>query len=96
MAWMNKSFLDLPKDSGGNKVVLRNIDGIWNSTCWGSGTSICPIYYCRACKVGTKTARCSSQSTCANNRILNFDSFVPAIDQKQPTPLSCCKCVRGH
>jgi len=81
-------------DKNGSTVVLRNINGIWNSTCWGSETSICPIYYCRSCKVGTNTASCSSHSC---KRIKNFDSYVPAIDKKQPSPSSCCcKCTRRH
>ena len=80
-------------DKNGSTVVLRNINGIWNSTCWGSETSICPIYYCRSCKVGTNTARCSSHSC---KRILNFSSCVPAIGPKQPSPSSCCRCTRRH
>ena len=86
-------------DNKGNTVVLRNINGIWNSTCWGSETSICPIYYCRSCKVGIKTASCSyvynNDNSC--KRIKNFDSCVPAIDKKQPSLSSCCSCgTRRH
>ena len=86
------------EDNKGSTVVLRNINGIWNSTCWGSETSICPIYYCRSCKVGTNTASCSYVYNFDNSckRILNFDSCVPAIDKKQPSPSSCCNCNRRH
>jgi len=86
------------EDNKGNRVVLKNIDGIWYYTCWDYPLSTPKaIYYCSSCDSGADTYYTDYHLRvyCQLKKIPNFSNLVSRIEQNQPSPTYCC-CSSFH